>query len=240
MFEKHANYDKYCVAYNIHCKKYTPMVYTYNIITPASKYLIYFYYKLGVRPNLVTIVSLVYMLFALILLEGSSSVQKIFGVVLLQIAYVNDYADGGLARLYNSSSKFGEYFDLIVDRVTGFIVYGWFYFKIMQLGNNVDDYVVVWGYLSIASILTLSFSMDIKKYIFPPKRVLGDIKNRAIKIGGRVLFNLVDTGIVYLLLSVSYIFDAGITHYILLSYGILSFIFLVAIIVLTHSSNKIK
>lgn len=75
---------------------------------------IHIYKNLGLTPNMITTLSLLF---------GISSVYMIFkkqykiAAVLFLIQYYFDCTDGKVARKYNMTSKFGDYYDHISDAI---------------------------------------------------------------------------------------------------------------------------
>lgn len=84
-----------------------------------SVYFVWFFAKLKIKPNEVTLLSsFTGFLAAFYLIQG----KLILGAILLQFAFVLDCADGQLARYLNLKSRFGAWLDTITDRAKEFIV----------------------------------------------------------------------------------------------------------------------
>jgi CDP-diacylglycerol--glycerol-3-phosphate 3-phosphatidyltransferase len=89
---------------------------------PVTKYLYRkfskptacFFYKLGLEPNQVTIMSFILGIISALILS-----QKMFilGLVILFFSEILDCADGDLARMKKKVSKKGEFLDSFLDRV---------------------------------------------------------------------------------------------------------------------------
>ena len=88
----------------------------YNIIDTQLD----FYYKLGFTPNMITTISLVAGLFGVYQVYNNSYYTA---GILWMIAYYYDCMDGKLARKYNMTSQFGDYYDHISDIIKFSLLY---------------------------------------------------------------------------------------------------------------------
>lgn len=77
--------------------------------------------KLGVTPNLATILMLCCAIFSFISLVFFQNLM-IFGLFVF-ITGIMDGCDGAIARLTNKSSAFGGFFDSIMDRISEFVIF---------------------------------------------------------------------------------------------------------------------
>lgn len=73
-----------------------------------------------IHPNIITLLSL---LFAIIAAFFFFNNQLIYGAIFFFISYVLDCADGTLARLTNTQSKFGQKLDFYVDVLGNIFMY---------------------------------------------------------------------------------------------------------------------
>lgn len=86
--------------------------------------------SVGLKPNHITILGLVLNIFAALYLIGTFSKHEIsygenlfgFGII-LGFAGLMDALDGRLARVYGMKSRFGAFFDSVVDRYSEFIMF---------------------------------------------------------------------------------------------------------------------
>jgi len=78
-------------------------------------YLLIKYFKLNINPNIITFLSLLYVIFCSILIISKKF--AVVGVVLYLFFNILDLLDGAIARIYNRKSKFGAFFDGLVDLV---------------------------------------------------------------------------------------------------------------------------
>ena len=119
-----------------------------KIFYPLSNIFVPIFYNLGFTPNLVTTLTLILRITALYNLYYKKNYTLI--IILYTISIITDNIDGQLARNYNMTSKFGSYYDLIVDILSVFsfvIIYYVIYYK-----ENIKSLVI---YLTILSIFQL-------------------------------------------------------------------------------------
>ncbi len=86
-------------------------------LTPLCRVLA----RLGVTPNIVTLLSLLVTLLAVHVLVTSDQLDLAIGLVVL--SWVLDGFDGSLARLTDTTSKSGALLDRLVDRVTVYALF---------------------------------------------------------------------------------------------------------------------
>lgn len=92
--------------------------------------LVHLVKKMGIKPNHITIMGLVLNVVAALHLvsyfrwESMDYGDNLFGFgIILGFAGLMDTIDGRLARLYDMKSKFGAFFDSVVDRYSEFIMF---------------------------------------------------------------------------------------------------------------------
>src|SRR6185436_7017431 len=73
--------------------------------------------RFGIRPNTITIASLIVGLAAAWAFWDASPLAAVAGLVLYAIAVVIDHADGEVARLTLTESAVGEWLDITVDTI---------------------------------------------------------------------------------------------------------------------------
>ncbi len=102
--------------------------------------------KIGVTPNQVSVISsIIGMLSFPFFLLG----QTIVAGILVQTSSIIDGVDGELARYYGISSKFGAFFDALLDRFTDVVVVlGASIYVLIQGGSSWFVYVVLLTSLS--------------------------------------------------------------------------------------------
>ena len=109
----------------------------YTVFDP----LVHLTKKLGITPNHITIIGFILNIFAVVHLlnyfdiAGMEYGDNLFGFgIILGFAGLMDTMDGRLARLYNMKSKFGAFFDSVIDRYSEFVMFMGliFYFQIFH------------------------------------------------------------------------------------------------------------
>lgn len=103
---------------------------------PIDIWTNYLFYPLSIRlvwlvrnwrwvtPNGVTLTSLVLTLVGCGFFSGGSRRDVLWGLLLVEVSYVFDCADGQLARYRQQFSPFGGWLDQIADRIKEFAIYG--------------------------------------------------------------------------------------------------------------------
>ena len=77
--------------------------------------------KIGVTPNIATILMFIFSIFSFISLVFCNNL--LFFAIFLFITGILDGCDGAIARLTNKSTKFGGFFDSIMDRFSEFVIF---------------------------------------------------------------------------------------------------------------------
>jgi phosphatidylglycerophosphate synthase len=87
---------------------------------PIAIVIVKMAYRLGLSPNLLTVISLI----CGVLAAGSFLTQRwVVGAILLQFHLFFDLADGTLARLANKQTEFGAKLDQISDEIVRFLLF---------------------------------------------------------------------------------------------------------------------
>ncbi|TFG01414.1 MAG: CDP-alcohol phosphatidyltransferase family protein [Promethearchaeota archaeon] len=108
--------------------------------------------KIGVTPNVATILMLIFAIFSFISLVFFYNL--LYFAIFIFITGIMDGVDGAIARLTNKSTKFGGFFDSIMDRFSEFIIFlGLFIFCWDQLLWNLIDMKFIIFISFLASIM---------------------------------------------------------------------------------------
>jgi len=105
------------------CAKRPIDIWTNYLYYPFSIRLVYLIRKTNITPNQLTIFSLMIALIGCFSFAIGTRSAVIVGLVLVQISYVFDCADGQLARYKQQYSPIGGWLDQVADRVKEFAVY---------------------------------------------------------------------------------------------------------------------
>ena len=116
--------------------------------------LAYFFYKIGIDANTLSLTSGLVAIIGGILLTSQNKTIVFFGSLCFPLFYLLDYVDGIVARLNKKNSIGGKYLDLVMHQVVGIsISFGIFVGALKAEG----EYIIPFGLLSvIASSFFLS------------------------------------------------------------------------------------
>jgi len=103
--------------------------------------------KIGITPNLATILMLCSAIFSFIALVFFQNLL-IFGILVF-ITGIMDGCDGAIARLTNKSSAFGGFFDSIMDRFSEFVIF------LALLIFSWDQFL--WNFIDMKLIIFITF-----------------------------------------------------------------------------------
>ena len=108
-------------------------------------------HELGLTPNMISIIG-VFLAFssAIIYTQGRNPLYLLLATVVLLLSGFCDALDGVLARLYKQTTKFGGFFDSVLDRYADASVYAG-----IIIGRLCDPF---WGSLALAGSLLVSYT----------------------------------------------------------------------------------
>jgi CDP-diacylglycerol---glycerol-3-phosphate 3-phosphatidyltransferase len=111
-------------------------------------------YRLGLRPNMVTLIGLLgNFVAAYFLAIGSITIG---GIIVLLMGPV-DALDGSLARLSGQTSRFGAFFDSVSDRYSELIVIGGLLVYFARMMTPYGQQGVIVAYLAAAGSVLVSY-----------------------------------------------------------------------------------
>jgi phosphatidylglycerophosphate synthase len=128
-------------------------VYCYFVQRKISCYFSYLCTKNGISPNQATVMDLLIGVVAAFFIYFQ---MYILGIVFIQLFGIWSCVDGEIARLTNKQSKFGDFFDTMVDRVVeyGFIIA--FYLALTK-NQTIDGLALIFiMYLGAVFLITIS------------------------------------------------------------------------------------
>ena len=112
--------------------------------------------KIGVTPNVATILMLIFAIFSFISLVFFYNL--LYFAIFIFITGIMDGCDGAIARLTDKSTKFGGFFDSIMDRISEFIIFlGLFIFCWDQLLWNLIDMKLI-IFISFLATIMISYT----------------------------------------------------------------------------------
>lgn len=112
--------------------------------------------KIGVTPNIATFLMLIFAIFSFISLVFFYNL--LYFAIFIFITGIMDGCDGAIARLTNKSTKFGGFFDSIMDRFSEFIIFlGLLIFCWYQLLWNLIDMKLI-IFISFLATIMISYT----------------------------------------------------------------------------------
>lgn len=160
--------------------------------------------KIGFSANCITFLSFFLSIFGSILIINK---KYFFAGVLVVLCGFMDLLDGTVARLNLNASKFGDYFDAIVDRYREII----FYFGFALSGYALEAFIALSGALLISfSKARTAMCVQIDDHDWP---AIGDMCDRMIILTtGLLIVNFMPYIFVYSTISVTLIIIGLVTH----------------------------
>lgn len=207
--------------------------YTRYISLNLGKPCSVFFYKIGISPNWITFFAFILALAAglSLFLVDSLVVTGFIVLILLQLSYALDCSDGQVARLADKVSPQGAWFDLVMDRITGFVLISALCYWFWQGGMfaSMELFLAVSAFCLFANTV-FSLATNLKGLIFPAASAT--VKSGLLR---ELVFSPSDTGVFYLVAAVSVFLQSW---QVLLGYGIYKFLLLSAIIGSTLLAGK--
>lgn len=121
------------------------------IFRPLIKLIAKGLIRIGVTPNIATIIMLSFSILSFISLVIFRNL--LYFSFFVFITGIMDGCDGAIARLTNKSTKFGGFFDSFMDRVSEFIIFfGLFIF-------NYNEFL--WNFIDMNLVIFISFLISI-------------------------------------------------------------------------------
>lgn len=161
--------------YPILAKKASDGMYCYVVQRRISHYISVFCVKNGITANWATAIDLLFGVLAAICLSQG---YYMLGIIGIQIFGIWSCVDGEVARLTNSSSKFGDFFDTMTDRAAEFLIFGGVFYSLAPNSYNFNIGMLFFSYIGMVFLITASSekfrSVYHKNY---PKRELEGVFN---------------------------------------------------------------
>lgn len=136
------------------------------VCRPVAAVFVHAAAETRVTPNQITLASLVVAVFAavlLVLLPGF--VGLAVAVVVFELSYVLDCADGMLARLRNQQSTAGHLFDFLMDEIKAFAILGASAVRLWLDRNHDATYLL----LGIAGLVSLATGVALTTFVRRPE-----------------------------------------------------------------------
>jgi CDP-alcohol phosphatidyltransferase len=105
------------------CAKRPTDIWTNYLYYPFSLRLVYIIRNTRITPNALTLTALCLVLIGCAFYATGARAETVLGLILIQISYVFDCADGQLARYRKQYSPIGGWLDQTADRIKEFVLY---------------------------------------------------------------------------------------------------------------------
>ncbi|WP_206885229.1 CDP-alcohol phosphatidyltransferase family protein [Alicyclobacillus mali (ex Roth et al. 2021)] len=149
------------------CAKRPIDIWTNYIFYPLSIRLVYLLRNTAVTPNQITLFSLFLCLLGCAGFSTGIRGDVIIGLVLIEISYVFDCADGQLARYRQQFSAIGGWLDQVADRIKEFAIYFSLAYGYTRWHPNQTG-VWAWAMVSLFALYLLEYYGQIR---FKPREV---------------------------------------------------------------------
>jgi len=167
-----------------------------NINRPISIKISKFLCNYNITPNQISFFSFLVSCFAAYLFSFKSYAGLFFGAILAQFASILDGCDGEIARLKFQSSKYGAWFDAVLDRYAdGFLLWGLMWHGVV---NSFNLKYIFWGTLAIIGSFVVSYTAD--KY---DSMMKSKLKRSGIRIGRDVRVFIISAGAILNLVNLT-------------------------------------
>jgi phosphatidylglycerophosphate synthase len=216
-------------------------LWTSYISQPLAVPMVYFAYKLKLKPNFITTLSLFSSIIGIVFfaISPTNLINIIAAGIFFQISYSLDCADGMLARFVGNTSHFGAWYDLVLDRINHIIIICSLMIIMRPLYIDKIDYLpysIFFGMLLLTTI-TFANAVNLKMVMFPKKENTRDSNNKinASRIIKKFLTNLYDYGFFLFILFLGILIGKFFLIGVILIF--LYFIALLGLILKTWLSN---
>jgi CDP-diacylglycerol--glycerol-3-phosphate 3-phosphatidyltransferase len=109
--------------------------------------------KIGVNPNLATIIMLCFSFFSFFALVFFYNL--FFFSIFVFLVGIFDGVDGAIARIKKKATTFGGFFDSVMDRTSEFVIF----FALLFYKSKINS--TLWGFLDMKIIIFMSFLSSI-------------------------------------------------------------------------------
>jgi phosphatidylglycerophosphate synthase len=140
-------------AYPNLAKKNSDGRYCYLVQRRISHYISKFCAQKGMTANVATLIDLV---FAILAALSLSQGYYFFGVILIQIFGLWSCVDGEIARLTQSQSCLGDFYDTMTDRSAEFLIFAGVLYSMPSGGNHTFLGTLFFCYMGMVFLITAS------------------------------------------------------------------------------------
>ena len=189
-----------------------------------SPYFSLIFLSLRVTPNMVSTLSLVFGLVAAVFFAVGSYRALIIGAVLIQLALLFDHCDGEVARVAKQGSRFGAWYDGVIDRIreyTSFLGIGLGVYLITK-----NPLALILSAAAIGNLLLIGYIRATTPFLFSEKVENMKEQPAFLNLSERMHIGSVDTTV--FLITFAAIFNAMIL--LLWAYTLLGLVLMIALL----------
>lgn len=151
---------------------------------------VYFFIRIKCPPNIVTMLSFIsFIIGAGFFINENYTIAGVFWL----LNYVLDCADGALARATNQGSRFGAFFDVLVDRVISVL-----FLALLIVSVDIEKESGIAVILGSIGIVSYSLISSMRPHYFPELKGYANKKTKILRIA-KLPYELLDTGNLFLL-----------------------------------------
>lgn len=134
-------------------KKSSDGTYSYLVQRRVSAYITRFCVRRGISASSATFIDLVFAIIASLFLYLGYSIA---GVVFIQIFGIWSCVDGEIARLTKTTSRLGDYYDTMVDRIAEFLIVGTLMLSMYRVVPDISWGTIFFAYIGLVFLITAS------------------------------------------------------------------------------------
>jgi phosphatidylglycerophosphate synthase len=220
--------SEYYSLYDAHEKPASTLFHKY-VSKKIARFITYYFLRFNITPNQMSISSFLLLLIGVILLCNTErTLGTVAFVFLSQLSYAIDCSDGVVARITKTSSSFGGFLDLFMDRISLFTLQfglGVSIFSENSNSNLLKLYIVSCFLYFIYTVVAM-----MKGFCFPQKKgvMKNNIMERSIVTNiVKFLYEFIDTGIMMFLIGIAYFFN--LAFYAIIVYGLLGLVLTIGV-----------
>lgn len=202
-----------------------------------AKFFTFYFIKLKLTPNILSILTFI------LVISGSAALNFFDGVIgsvifafFLQLSYVLDCSDGVVARITNKSSPFGAYLDITLDRLNICIVYvGIGIYFHTNYGFDLASFLVfissalIYIQYQLMALLRAHYFKSLDGFMKESSK--DSISKKIVS----VVYEFIDTGIFYFILSLSVFFN--LIYEVVIFYGLIGFMLVLALYIFLYKKS---
>tara|TARA_B110000879_G_C11184113_1_gene520286 strand:- start:8864 stop:9577 length:714 start_codon:yes stop_codon:yes gene_type:complete len=229
--------EEYLKLYNQHEKPASTIFHKY-ISKNLARFFTFFFLRYRITPNTISFLTLLLVsisVFSLLFVDGLAS--QIAFLILLQVSYAFDCSDGVVARITGKTSAFGAFFDITLDRINVMILYSGLgiYININNdislLENTIFLFSAIFYYqYQVMALLRANYFSELNGFM--KKQSNQSMKKNLVLY----LYEFIDTGIFFFIISISIIFN--FLFYAIIFYGFIGFVLCIALYVFLYQSSR--